>query len=83
MEADEIPEGLEGLDKGIGNIFGKKLKKRKKNSESSERQSRSTQAMHEIQKTQVENIFPSFHKTPLMSLQTLQHKLRTNGRHIM
>ena len=59
MEADEIPEGLEGLDKGIGNIFGKKLKKRKKVSESSVRQSRSVQAMHEIQKTLVENIFPS------------------------
>ena len=34
MEVDEVPEGLEGLDKGIGNIFGKKLKKRKKKKES-------------------------------------------------
>ena len=31
MEVDEVPGGL---DKGIGNLFGKKLKKRKKNSES-------------------------------------------------
>ena len=29
MEVDEVPGGL---DKGIGNLFGKKLKKRKKNS---------------------------------------------------
>ena len=69
MEADEIPEGLEGLDKGIGNIFGKKLKKRKKNSESSDRQSsKCTSYAWNTENAGGEYI--SFHKTPSISLQT-------------
>ena len=58
MEADELPGGLEGLDKGIGNIFGKKLKKRKKNSETSDRQSRSIQDINQVHEMPLENTFP-------------------------
>ena len=69
MEVDEVPEGLEGLDKGIGNIFGKKLKKRKKKKDSLEI------PLPRIQETNVDSRngvgeYTSLYDTPSQNAQT-------------
>ena len=69
MEVDEVPEGLEGLDKGIGNIFGKKLKKRKKKKESLEMSLLSIQDTDFDTRNGVEE-YTSLYDTPSQNAQT-------------